>query len=138
MDYCKLSTMVMAVVALPEVVSLEQSSITHGTKHVVINLADAFFLFQLVRKIRANTNLNFFAPGLCPLSCNVLYTVLRILDHLHLLQDATPVHYTEDRMQWVLISMQQQARGWKISGAKVHWAADTSTSRGLVVWGTSG
>ena len=102
--------MVMAVVAVLDVVSLEQISVTHGIKHVIIDPADACFLFQSGRKIRANTNLNFLAPGLCHLSCNY-NTVLRILNHLHLLQDAKPVHYTEDRMQWVLIAWNSKPEG---------------------------
>lgn len=114
-DYCKINQMVMPVVAivLDVVALLEQISIAHGTSYVAIDMTDAFFLFQSVRKIRSsfllnsrdNTNLNCFAPGLCPSLAICHKIVLRVLDHLQIPQEIMPIHYIEDTMQQVLIRM---------------------------------
>lgn len=79
-DYCKINQVVMPVVAsvLDVVALLERISKAHGMSYVVIVVADAFFQFQSVRKIRSNlllkggnnTDLNCLASRLCHLSCN--------------------------------------------------------------------
>ena len=80
----------------------------------------------MLLKGRDNTNLYRIAQECVTSLASCHKIVLRVLNNLQISQETMIVHYIEDTVQQVLISMKQQARGWKINTETVHRDADIS------------